>query len=121
MPKVDITLNGRVYPVMCGEGEQDRVRELGRAVDETIRGLVPNAGGATEGQLLVLGALTLADRIYDLETEVEGLKDEMEALRAEMRAVRENAVPPEEEAQVTAAVEHLTRRVEDIAARLRSA
>lgn len=121
MPKVELTLNGRIYPVVCGEGEQDRVRELGRAVDETLRGIAGSAGGATEGQVLVLGSLTLADRIYDLESEAERMQAEMEALRAEMRAMRENAVPPEEEAQVTAAVEHLTRRVEDIAARLRSA
>jgi hypothetical protein len=42
-------------------------------------------------------------------------------MRGQMDALKAGTVTPEEEAEVAAAVEHLTARVEAIAARVRSA
>lgn len=128
MPKVDISLAGRTYPVVCGEGEQAHVQELAAGFDTILRRVSQGAQGATDAQLLVLAGLTMADKVYELEGETENLRGDVRALeaqlaemRGQMDALRAGTVSPEEEEEVTAAVEHLTRRVEAIAARVRSA
>ena len=128
MPKIDVSLGGRTYPVVCGEGEQAHVLELAAGFDGILKRVSQGAQGATDAQLLVLAGLTMADKVYDLEGETENLRGDVRALeaqlaemRGQMDALRAGLVSPEEEEEVTAAVEHLTRRVEAIAARVRSA
>jgi cell division protein ZapA len=128
MPKIDVILGGRTYPVVCGEGEQAHVLELAGAFDGILRRVSQGAQGATDAQLLVLAALMMTDKVYEMESETDNLRGDVRALEAqlaemrqEMDALRSGAVSPEEQAEVTAAVEHLTRRVEVIAARVRSA
>ncbi len=128
MPKIDVSLAGRTYPVVCGEGEQAHVLELAAGLDTILRRVAQGAQGATDAQLLVLAGLTMADKVYDLEGETETLRGDVRALeaqlaemRSQMDALKAGTVTPEEEAEVAAAVEHLTARVEAIAARVRSA
>lgn len=128
MPKIDVSLAGRTYPVVCGEGEQAHVLELAAGFDTILRRVAQGAQGATDAQLLVLAGLTMADKVYELEGETENLRGDVRALeaqlagmRGQMDALKAGAVTPEEEAEVAAAVEHLTARVEAIAARVRSA
>lgn len=128
MPKIDVSLAGRTYPVVCGEGEQAHVLELAAGFDTILRRVAQGAQGATDAQLLVLAGLTMADKVYDVEGETENLRGDVRALeaqlaemRGQMDALKAGTVSPEEEAEVAAAVEHLTARVEAIAARVRSA
>jgi cell division protein ZapA len=128
VPKIDVSLAGRTYPVVCGEGEQAHVLELAAGLDTILRRVAQGAQGATDAQLLVLAGLTMADKVYDLEGETETLRGDVRALeaqlaemRSQMDALKAGTVTPEEEAEVAAAVEHLTARVEAIAARVRSA
>jgi cell division protein ZapA len=128
VPKIDVSLAGRTYPVVCGEGEQAHVLELAAGFDTILRRVAQGAQGATDAQLLVLAGLTMADKVYELEGETENLRGDVGALeaqlaemRGQMDALKAGAVTPEEEAEVAAAVEHLTARVEAIAARVRSA
>ncbi|WP_207476733.1 cell division protein ZapA [Arenibaculum pallidiluteum] len=103
MPRVDVTLNGRTYSVACEEGQENRVRELGRHVEGKLRQVLSRgAGGANEPQLLVLAALMVADELFDL--------------RAELAA--QTAALPREDAGVADAVDQLAQRIEAIAARL---
>jgi cell division protein ZapA len=128
VPKIEVSLAGRTYPVVCGEGEQAHVLELAAGFDTILRRVAQGAQGATDAQLLVLAGLTMADKVYDLEGETETLRGDVRALeahlaemRSQMDALKAGTVTPEEEAEVAAAVEHLTARVEAIAARVRSA
>lgn len=97
MARVEIAINGRTYTVACDEGQEDRVRELGAYVDDKLKSL--GGGGASEAQLLVLTSLVLADEL--IEQRQGG-----------------GALDADEERVLLGAIEHLTRRVEAIAARL---
>jgi cell division protein ZapA len=108
VPKVDISINGRLYAVACGEGEENRVRELAGMVDARVRQLVgPNPTGAVgETHLLVLAGLMLADEL----SEAAG-------------GTPQAAAPPQNGADndqdvLIAAVDHLTDRIAVIAERL---
>ncbi len=108
MPKVDITINGRLYAVACGEGEEDRVRELAGMVDSRVRQLVgPNPTGAVgETHLLVLAGLMLADEL-----------SEAGAGAASAVVPAGNSADNDQEVLI-AAVDHLTDRIAVIAERL---
>jgi cell division protein ZapA len=99
--RVEIAINNRTYTVACDEGQEERVRELGAYVDDKLKSL--GGGGASEAQLLVLTSLVLADELIELRQNTGATID------------------ADEERVLLGAIEHLTRRVEAIAARLEQA
>jgi cell division protein ZapA len=107
VPKVDITINGRIYAVACGDGEENRVRELAGMVDGRVRQLVgPNPTGAVgETHLLVLAGLMLADEL----SEAGGAP--------QVAAAPQNGADNDQDVLI-AAVDHLTDRIAVIAERL---
>jgi cell division protein ZapA len=115
MPRVDITLNGRSYLIGCEEGQEARLRQLANYLEGQVRAVTARAPLAGEGQTLAMAALLVTDQLFDL-------KAEFDALAA---ASRQPAPPagmaPEDEEVVVAAVDHLAKRIEDIAARLERA
>jgi cell division protein ZapA len=117
MPRVDITLNGRSYLIGCEEGQEVRLRQLANYLEGQVRAVTGRAPLAGEGQTLAMAALLVTDQLFDL-------KAEFDALAA---AARRPPPPPPpglasaEEDVVVAAVDHLAKRIEDIAARLERA
>lgn len=117
MARVDITLNGRTYTVGCEDGQEPRLRELARYLDSKVREVARTGGSSpTEPQLLAMAALVVTDQLFDLKEEYDRL-----AAQGPEAAPAASAVPAETEAAVVAAVDHLARRIEDIAARLERA
>lgn len=78
MPKVALEVNGRPYSVACRDGEEERIRELGRVLDHKVKGLVASVGQVGEAYLLLLAALQLADELADRLDENETLRSEAE-------------------------------------------
>ena len=65
MSQVALVINGRSYRVACDDGQEERVRDLGRLVDRTVADLAERVGQVGEMQLLVMAALLLADEAED--------------------------------------------------------
>jgi cell division protein ZapA len=105
MPQVSITINGRSYPVACDEGEEERIRELGRMIDSKVAGFARQVGQAGEARLLVLAALVLADELSEANEAARRLGTQPVA--ADNVAVAGN-------------VSRLAQRIEAVAARLES-
>lgn len=105
MPQVAITINGRAYPVACEEGQEDRIRELARTIDDRVAGFARQVGQAGEARLLVLAALVLADELAEASETARRLGSEPAA--ADTGAVAGN-------------VNRLAQRIEAVAARLES-
>lgn len=103
MPNVDISINSRSYAVSCDEGQEQRVRDLASMIDSRVAQLTGGGAGAVgETHLLVLAGLMLADELNEAKA------------RAETRSTEDTEV-------LVAAVDHLTDRIEAIAARLAAA
>ena len=111
MPKVDISINGRLYAVACDDGQENRVRELAGMVDSRVKQLTGPGpiGGVGETQILVLAGLMLADELSETKAAAGG--------EAKL-APAEPQLDPEEEDLLIAAVDHLTDRIGVIADRL---
>ncbi|HSK40211.1 MAG TPA: cell division protein ZapA, partial [Arenibaculum sp.] len=91
------------------------LHEVARYLDAKLREVArTGATAAGEAQLLVMAGLVVTDQLFDLKAEYDALA----AQRADEAGQGGGGVPAETEAAVAAAVDHLARRIEDIAARL---
>ncbi|WP_029010367.1 cell division protein ZapA [Azospirillum halopraeferens] len=107
MKRVEIEVNGRAYLLACEPGQEDRLRELAAYVDRRLKELTGGGRSAAEAPMLVMTCLVLADELQDL---LAG------------RAVAPSALlRPSEEAEMVEAVDGITRRIEEVAARLERA
>jgi cell division protein ZapA len=111
MPQVSIQIANRTYELACGEGEQDRVRELGTYVDSKIdelrRQLPP---GTAEVKLMVFAALMLADE----SREARSLAKQAENARASATDNAETLASALEEL-ITSRVDKIQKKVAGVA------
>jgi cell division protein ZapA len=104
MPLVDIYLSGRKYSVSCEGGQEARLRQLGEHVGVRLRELAESGVTGSDAHMLALAALLVADELFDLK---EGID------KSHSRGTKD----PERE-QAVAAIDTVTRRIEDLATRL---
>jgi cell division protein ZapA len=102
MSKRLVTLYGKEYNVNCDPGQEDRLAQIVRFVEQRMEDVAGGVGNTTESRLLMLTCLHLADELLDAR-----------------RKAAEVAVENEE--LFVAAVEHLQNRVAHIASQVGSA
>lgn len=69
MPDVRITVNGQGYAIGCGEGEEDRVRELATYFNAHVERLAGELGHIAEARLLIIAGLTVCEELFSARTE----------------------------------------------------
>ncbi|HUS56284.1 MAG TPA: cell division protein ZapA [Thermohalobaculum sp.] len=67
MPEVSVDIAGRTYRLGCGAGEEEHLTGLGAMLDTDARGLLRQFGQMSEGRLLLMTALMVADRLAEAE------------------------------------------------------
>ncbi|NBC32246.1 MAG: cell division protein ZapA [Alphaproteobacteria bacterium] len=72
MPEVEVVLNNRTYPILCGEGEEERVREVAAVIDARLAQVKAVAPRTDEAHLLVLVSLLLGDELLDAKAAAGG-------------------------------------------------
>jgi cell division protein ZapA len=109
MPMVEVTVNGRRHAVQCGVGEEARVKRLASYIDRRVAELAKGHAQQGDTRLLLMASLLVADELSDAFDEIKRLQSALEERTTE------------NEQQAAAAVEHVARELEAIAARLESA
>lgn len=74
MGHASVTLNGRVYNLSCGEGEEARLQDLAAVVRAKLDGLVAEYGKAGDERLLLMSALLIADELLDARARIAALE-----------------------------------------------
>ena len=70
MAQVDITVNNQNFLIACEDGQEDRLMDLSKIVDDKVGELAAQVGQVGQTRLLVMAALVIADELVDLrETE----------------------------------------------------
>ena|ERR1700736_606222 len=111
MPQVSIQIANRTYELACGEGEEDRVQELGAYVDGKISELRKQLPpGTAEVKLMVFAALLLADE----SREARGLAKQAENARATATDNAETLASALEEL-ITSRVDKIQKKVSGVA------
>lgn len=107
MAEVRLSIGGREYIVTCQDGEERRLNDLGKIVDEKVREAGGSAGGLNESRQLLFASLLLADKLYD--------KD---GTNASTTTSAESTFSAVESDQAAAMLEKLADRLETVASRL---
>ena len=79
MAMVTITINSREYAISCEDGQELRILQLSRLLDEKARLLTDGTNQISESMLLAMVGLLLADEISELK-KGKGLPDSTSAI-----------------------------------------
>ena len=109
MSQVSVTVNGKAYVLTCGQGEEQHLARLARAVDQRIAEIVASAGQVGEARLLLVAALMATDELWDATRQIEALRE------LGNPATYEKADPA-----IGSEIETLAERIEAIAERLKA-
>ncbi|MBP7066481.1 cell division protein ZapA [Ferrovibrio sp.] len=108
MGEVNVTVNGRLYPIGCDDGEEEQVERLSGVVDVRVRELAALVGQVGEARLLLMAALTMADDLEGAQRDLQQLRQDVAVLRQEQDSAKTGAD----------ALLGLAQKLEDIAAKL---
>jgi len=111
MAQLNVSINGRNYPVACDDGQEAHLARLGTYVDNRIKELTAAVGQVGDTRLLVMVSLLLADELSDAYSELDVAQSADEGVAAMLSA--EEALSTE--------IEKLAERIENIAERLEQA
>ena len=120
MPEVTVDVAGRSYRIGCGEGEEVHLVRLAELVDNEASRLGRKLGQMTEGRLMLMSALMLADKLADAEAaqaEAERRAVNAEKL-AESRAAAADLFDPERDTKIASNLDALAARIETLASRV---
>ncbi|OUR79485.1 hypothetical protein A9Q83_03510 [Alphaproteobacteria bacterium 46_93_T64] len=74
MASVTVKVNGRPYPIICGDGEEDHLTYLAEFVDKKVQDLSGMSNTTNEAQLLLMAALLVADDLSQAYETIDELK-----------------------------------------------
>ena len=120
MPEVTVDVAGRSYRVGCGEGEEVHLVRLAEMVDNEATRLGRKLGQMTEGRLMLMSALMLADKLADAESALaEAQRRVVNAEKlAESRAASADMFDPERDTKIAANLDARAARIETLAGRV---
>jgi cell division protein ZapA len=110
-------VNGRAYTIACDDGEEEHLKALAGHVDAKAREVLASVGQVGETRMLLMAALLIADEHHDMLAKLE--TDHRPAGSGDKQSLRLRA--EQAEGAAADALEHATKRLEDIAARLADA
>lgn len=67
MAQVTITINSREYAIACEDGQEVRILQLARMLDEKAKLLTSASGQVNENMLLAMVGLLLADELTEIK------------------------------------------------------
>jgi cell division protein ZapA len=70
MAQVAVTLNGRTYRFVCGDGEEDRITALANYVGNKLEALGQDHTRVGDDRLLVMAALHITDELFEAQAKL---------------------------------------------------
>ncbi len=116
MSEVTVDVAGRSYRLGCGPDEEEHLTGLATKLDAEARALVRQFGQMSEGRLLLMTALMIADCLAEAEDktyQAEQLLAQSEKL-ADSRAEPADMFDPEREEQLTSRINALVAQIESM-------
>jgi cell division protein ZapA len=65
MAQISVRINGRMYPIVCDDGQEAHLAKLALFIDQRIEQLAAAVGRSDDARLLVMASLLVADELMD--------------------------------------------------------
>jgi cell division protein ZapA len=114
--QVNVTINGRQFRMACEDGQEDRLRQLAKELDDRISALRGQFGEIGDARLTVMAALLVADELSEAAKKVRNLEAELAALQNAHAASADRAHAAQ--ASLVAAIVAAAERIEGLARKL---
>jgi cell division protein ZapA len=92
MAQVTVEVNGRPYAVGCEDGQEQHLLDLARMFDQQVRHVSADMGQLGDTRLFLMGALLLADELFDARGRLASLQAEVARLQTERSRIETRAV-----------------------------
>ena len=117
MPEVEISIGGRFFEVACQTGEEHFLQTAARMLDTEASALTNQMGRLSEGRMLLMAGLMLADKTAGLDDQLKELENKLRTQDALIAELRANANSPSSSASEDA-LGALVAKSEEVAALL---
>lgn len=112
MAQVTITINSREYAVACEDGQEVRIMQLSRLLDEKARMITGGSLQVNENMLLAMVGLLLADELTELKKGVPQAVGGGEAV--------DNSRLPGLDKELAEKLQNLTEEINSVAKKIES-
>lgn len=119
MSEVSITVNGRSYNVSCEDGQEDRLKRLGKYLDNQVGKLSGELGQVGDLRLMLMAGLLVADELAEAQEKLTRAEREYGKLEKRLAQANEKAKAADEDA--AAAVDAAAEKVQAAVARIAGA
>ena len=116
MSQLSVVINSRPYRMACEDGQEERLLELARDLDQRIGQLREKFGEIGDTRLTVMAALTIADELNEAGQRMQGLEQELTALQDARSAFADRSKMTH--AAIVAAFNSAAERIENLTRRL---
>jgi cell division protein ZapA len=110
--EIDVTINGRSYPITCEDGQEGHITGLAQFIERKVADLVATVGQVGDARLLVMASLMIADELAEAYAALDEAADLGEGARSQTQGA---------ETRTAMALTALAERIEGIAAKLEAA
>ncbi len=116
MSEVTVDVAGRSYRLGCGPEEEEHLTGLATMLDSEARGLLRQFGQMSEGRLLLMTALMIADRLAEAEDKTDQTEQRLAQSEklADSRAEPSDMFSPEREEELTNRINALVAQIESM-------
>ncbi|AYO80983.1 cell division protein ZapA [Methylobacterium brachiatum] len=90
MPQINVTIDGKLYRMACGAGEEEHLTGLAESLGTRIGEMRKSFGEIGDMRLQVMAALTIADELAELRARHAALEAETAELRKAAEAAERN-------------------------------
>ncbi len=88
MAAVIVNIAGRTYRLSCDDGEEPRLEQLARYVENKIFSMKEGFGEIGDQRLVVMAAIAIADEASDARSRAQAMETDLAALRSELDATK---------------------------------
>ncbi len=113
MAQVTVTINSREYAVACEDGQEVRILQLSRLLDEKARMITGGSLQVNENMLLAMVGLILADELTEL-------KKGRQVAESSPSSVDVSAAFAEADAHIASQIQDLATQINSIAKKIES-
>jgi cell division protein ZapA len=118
MGETNVIIGGKSFSIACDPGQEARVQQLGRYVDQRFAELSQGSGANNTAQMMVLTALVLADEIFDSREQLARATTAINAANAQPKQNVYQGLAPAEEKEITETIAKLATKVEKLSKRV---